>query len=135
MDLAYLPSGPAASTVDADFFRCLRSLHYIISGDDEVKAAAMRSILDALLEGKSSWAEVQVGRTQVGDGAADPSSDGLVVLDLLQVTLIPTFDSLPMHDWYQDTHERQRELKITVLGSNSTVAMQGETFPACKVEF
>ena len=40
-----------------------------------------------------------------------------------------------MHDWYQDTHERQRELAITVLGSNSTVAMQEETFPACKVEF
>lgn len=52
-----------------------------------------------------------------------------------QVTLIPTFDSLTMHDWYQETHERQRELGITVLGSNSTVAMQDETFPACKVEF
>lgn len=52
-----------------------------------------------------------------------------------QVTLIPTFDSLTMHEWYQETHERQRELGITVLGSNSTVAMQEETFPACKVEF
>lgn len=52
-----------------------------------------------------------------------------------QVTLIPTFDSLVMHEWYQETHERQQELGITVLGSNSTVAMQDETFPACKVEF
>lgn len=52
-----------------------------------------------------------------------------------QVTLIPTFDSLAMHEWYHETHERQRELLITVLGSNSTVAMQEETFPACKVEF
>lgn len=60
MDLAYLPSGAAASTLDADFFRRLRSLHYVISGDDEVKAAAMRSILDALLEGKASWPEVEV---------------------------------------------------------------------------
>uniref|UniRef100_H3CGJ7 Microtubule-associated protein 1Sa n=1 Tax=Tetraodon nigroviridis TaxID=99883 RepID=H3CGJ7_TETNG len=110
VDLAYLPSGPAASTVDSDFFRRLRSLHYIISGDDEVKEAAMRSILDALLEGKSSWPEVQA-------------------------TLIPTFDSLPMHDWYREAHDRLGQLKITVLGSNSTVAMQEETFPACKVEF
>ncbi|TNM88111.1 hypothetical protein fugu_006332 [Takifugu bimaculatus] len=110
VDLAYLPSGRAAATVDAEFFRCLRSLHYIISGDDDVKPVAMRSILDALLEGKSSWPEVQV-------------------------TLIPTFDSLPMHDWYQDAHSRLKELLITVLGSNSTVAMQEETFPACKVEF
>ncbi|XP_041647056.1 microtubule-associated protein 1B [Cheilinus undulatus] len=110
VDLAYLPSGPASSSVDLEFFRRLRSSHYIVSGDEPVKEAAMRSILDALLEGKSSWPE-------------------------LQVTLIPTFDSLAMHDWYQETHDRQRELSITVLGSNSTVAMQEETFPACKVEF
>ncbi|XP_054458636.1 microtubule-associated protein 1B [Anoplopoma fimbria] len=110
VDLAYLPSGCASSTVDLDLFRRLRSSYYIISGDDPVKEEAMRSILDALLEGKSSWPEVQV-------------------------TLIPTFDSLAMHEWYQETHDRQKELSITVLGSNSTVAMQEETFPACKVEF
>ncbi|KAM3876306.1 microtubule-associated protein 1S [Diretmus argenteus] len=110
LDLAYLPSGCTFSTVDVDFFRRLRSSCYIVSGDDPVKEVVMRSILDALLEGKTCWPEVQV-------------------------TLIPTFDSLAMHEWYQETHDRQRELSITVLGSNSTVAMQEETFPACKVEF
>ncbi|XP_015254506.1 PREDICTED: microtubule-associated protein 1S [Cyprinodon variegatus] len=110
VDLAYLPSGAASSTVDQDLFRRLRSSYYIISGDDPVKEEMMRSILDGLLEGKSSW----------------PS---------IPVTLIPTFDSMVMHEWYQETHERQRELNLTVLGSNSTVAMQDETFPACKVEF
>lgn len=135
VDLAYLPSGPAAATVDAEFFRCLRSLHYIISGDDDVKPAAMRSILDALLDGKSSWPEVEVGEVKVNDASDGLFCDRLVLLDLLQVTLIPTFDSLPMHDWYQDAHSRLKELVVTVLGSNSTVAMQEETFPACKVEF
>lgn len=110
VDLAYLPSGSASSTVDPDLFRRLRSSYYIVSGDDLVKEESMRSILDALLDGKSSWPDVQV-------------------------TLIPTFDSLAMHEWYQETHDRQRELQVTVLGSNSTVAMQDETFPACKVEF
>ncbi|XP_017259902.2 microtubule-associated protein 1B [Kryptolebias marmoratus] len=110
IDLAYLPSGSASSTVDQNLFRHLRSSYYIISGDDPVKAATMRSILDSLLEGKSSWPDVPV-------------------------TLIPTFDSLAMHEWYQETHERQREMSVTVLGSNSTVAMQDDTFPACKVEF
>ncbi|NXR28025.1 MAP1S protein, partial [Cinclus mexicanus] len=71
----------------------------------------LRPLLDALLTGKHQWG-----------------------IDI-QVTLIPTFDSLVMHEWYQETHERQQELGITVLGSNSTVAMQDETFPACKVEF
>ncbi|XP_054646359.1 microtubule-associated protein 1B isoform X2 [Dunckerocampus dactyliophorus] len=110
VDLAYLPSGSASSTVTSDFFRQLRSSYYVVSGDEPVKAVAMRSILDALLDGKSSWPD-------------------------LQVTLIPTFDSVAMHEWYQETHEQQKQLSITVLGSNSTVAMQEETFPACKVEF
>ncbi|XP_010217797.1 PREDICTED: microtubule-associated protein 1S [Tinamus guttatus] len=89
----------------------VRSLCYVESGDDHLKEGVMRSILDALLAGKHQW-----------------GTD-------IQVTLIPTFDSLVMHEWYQETHERQQELGITVLGSNSTVAMQDETFPACKVEF
>uniref|UniRef100_A0A3B1IU13 Microtubule associated protein 1S n=1 Tax=Astyanax mexicanus TaxID=7994 RepID=A0A3B1IU13_ASTMX len=110
LDLAYLPSGFAASTIDVEFFRRVRSSCYIISGEDPYKESNMRPILDALLEGKVAWPDVQV-------------------------TLIPTFDSLTMHDWYRETHERQREMAITVLGSNSTVAMQEETFPACKVEF
>uniref|UniRef100_A0A3Q3EBX6 Microtubule associated protein 1S n=1 Tax=Hippocampus comes TaxID=109280 RepID=A0A3Q3EBX6_HIPCM len=110
VDLAYLPSGAASSTVDADFFRRLRSSYYVVSGEDRAKTAAVRRILDALLDGKSGWPEAQV-------------------------TLIPTFDSAAMHEWYQDTHERQKQLSVTVLGSNSTVAMQEETFPACKVEF
>ncbi|XP_042372692.1 microtubule-associated protein 1B, partial [Plectropomus leopardus] len=110
VDLAYLPSGCASSSVDQELFRRLRSSYYIISGDDPVKEKVMRSLLDALLDGKSSWPDIQV-------------------------TLIPTFDSLAMHEWYQETHERQRDLSVTVLGSNSTVAMQDETFPACKVEF
>ncbi|XP_056133589.1 microtubule-associated protein 1B [Lampris incognitus] len=110
LDLAYLPSSCASTTVDVEFFKRLRSSCYIISGDDPLKESVMRTILDALLEGKTVWPEVQV-------------------------TLIPTFDSLTMHEWYQETHDRQRELSITVLGSNSTVAMQEETFPACKVEF
>ncbi|XP_017159860.1 microtubule-associated protein 1S isoform X2 [Poecilia reticulata] len=110
VDLAYLPSGSASSTIDHGLFKRLRASYYIISGDDPAKEAAMRRILEGLLVGKSSWPD-------------DP------------VTLIPTFDSLAMHEWYQETHERQQQLAVTVLGSNSTVAMQDETFPACKVEF
>lgn len=60
LDLAYLPSGSAASTVDVEFFRRLRSSCYIISGDEPHKKTAMRSILDSLLEGKACWPDVQV---------------------------------------------------------------------------
>ncbi|KAF1374663.1 hypothetical protein PFLUV_G00231440 [Perca fluviatilis] len=111
VDLAYIPSGASSPTVSVDFFRCVRSSCYIISGDSPEKEELMRHTLDALLDAKLSWP------------------------DTMQVTVIPTFESVPMQEWYQQTLDRQKELGITVLGSNSTVAMQDETFPACKIEF
>uniref|UniRef100_A0A8D3AV36 Microtubule-associated protein 1Sb n=1 Tax=Scophthalmus maximus TaxID=52904 RepID=A0A8D3AV36_SCOMX len=112
VDLAYIPSGSSSPTVSVDFFRCVRSSCYIVSGDSPEREQLMRHTLDALLDGKTSWP------------------------DAMQVdTLIPTFESVPMQEWYQQTLDKQKELGITVLGSNSTVAMQDETFPACKIEF
>lgn len=111
LELAYIPGSTSAQKVDEDFFRYVRSQCYVISGEDHIKESVMRGILDALLLGKQHWAHDT------------------------QVTLIPTFDSLVMHEWYTETLEQQQELGVTVLGSNSTVAMQDETFPACKVEF
>ncbi|MEQ2160769.1 hypothetical protein GOODEAATRI_002810 [Goodea atripinnis] len=111
VDLTYIPSGASSPTVTVDFFRCIRSSCYIISGNSMEREELMRKTLDALLHGKTSWPEI------------------------MQVTVIPTFESVSMQEWYQQTLDRQRELNITVLGSNSTVAMQDETFPACKIEF
>uniref|UniRef100_A0A3Q2P891 Microtubule-associated protein 1Sb n=1 Tax=Fundulus heteroclitus TaxID=8078 RepID=A0A3Q2P891_FUNHE len=111
VDLTYIPSGASSPTVTVDFFRCIRSSCYIISGNSPEREELMRETLDALLDGKTSWPGV------------------------MQVTVIPTFESASMQEWYQQTLDRQRELSITVLGSNSTVAMQDETFPACKIEF
>ncbi|RVE57353.1 hypothetical protein OJAV_G00215330 [Oryzias javanicus] len=111
VDLAYIPSGASAPTVTVDFFRCVRSSCYIVSGNSPEREELMRQTLDVLLDGKASWP------------------------DAVQVTLIPTFESVSMQEWYQHTLDRQRELNVTVLGSNSTVAMQDETFPACKIEF
>ncbi|KAM4724529.1 microtubule-associated protein 1S-like [Anableps anableps] len=111
VDLTYIPSGASSPTVTVDFFRCIRSSCYIISGNSPEREELMRETLDALLDGKTSWPEI------------------------MQVTVIPTFESMSMQEWYQQTLDRQRELNITVLGSNSTVAMQEETFPACKIEF
>lgn len=111
VDLAYIPSGASSPTVNVDFFRCIRSSCYIVSGDSPEREELLKQTLDALLDSKTSWPET------------------------MQVTVIPTFESVPMQEWYQQTLERQKELGITVLGSNSTVAMQDETFPACKIEF
>jgi microtubule-associated protein 1 len=135
-----------------EFFRRLRSSCYIVSGNEHLKESVMRPILDALLDGKTAWPDVQVTLSPLlllflifricstlskvlSTSMCSCSHFYLPIYLSTQVTLIPTFDSLTMHEWYQETHERQGELGITVLGSNSTVAMQEETFPACKVEF
>lgn len=60
LDLAYLPSGVARTSVDVAFFHRLRSSCYIISGDEPQTEPSLRGILDALLEGKASWPLTQV---------------------------------------------------------------------------
>lgn len=55
VDLAYIPSGSSSPTVTVDFFRCIRSSCYIISGNSPEQEELMRQTLDALLDGKTFW--------------------------------------------------------------------------------
>ncbi|XP_076613533.1 microtubule-associated protein 1B [Chaetodon auriga] len=110
MDLVYIPNHCSAKNVDAEFFKRVRSFYYVVSGNDQTAQEPSRAVLDALLEGKAQWD------------------------NNLQVTLIPTHDTDVMREWYQETHDKQQELNIMVLASSSTVVMQDESFPACKIE-
>ncbi|XP_066199346.1 microtubule-associated protein 1A isoform X1 [Saccopteryx leptura] len=111
VDLAYIPNHCSGKTADLDFFRRVRASYYVVSGNDPPNGEPSRAVLDALLEGKAQWGEN------------------------LQVTLIPTHDTEVTREWYQQTHEQQQQLNILVLASSSTVVMQDESFPACKIEF
>uniref|UniRef100_A0A8C0G799 Microtubule associated protein 1A n=1 Tax=Chelonoidis abingdonii TaxID=106734 RepID=A0A8C0G799_CHEAB len=111
VDLAYIPNHCSGKNTDLEFFKRVRASYYVVSGNDPVNGEPSRAVLDALLEGKSQWGEN------------------------LQVTLIPTHDTEVTREWYQQTHEKQQELNIMVLASSSTVVMQDESFPACKIEF
>ncbi|KAK5622986.1 hypothetical protein CRENBAI_021577 [Crenichthys baileyi] len=111
VDLAYIPNHCSAKNVDQEFFKRIRSAYYVVSGNDAAGGEPSRVVLDALLDAKAQWGSN------------------------LQVTLIPTHDTEVTRDWYQQTHERQQELNIMVLASSSTVVMQDESFPACKIEF
>ncbi|KAG2466839.1 MAP1B protein, partial [Polypterus senegalus] len=110
LDLVYIPNHCNAKNVDAEFFKRVRSSYYVISGNDTTAEEPSKAVLDALLEGKAQWS------------------------NNLQVTLIPTHDSDVMREWYRQTHEKQQDLNIMVLASSSTVVMQDESFPACKIE-
>ncbi|KAM4720094.1 microtubule-associated protein 1B [Anableps anableps] len=110
MDLVYIPNHCSAKNVDAEFFKRVRSSYYVVSGNNQTTQEPSRAVLDALLEGKAQWG------------------------NSMQVTLIPTHDTDVMREWYQETHDKQQELNIMVLASSSTVVMQDESFPACKIE-
>ncbi|KFQ27056.1 Microtubule-associated protein 1B, partial [Mesitornis unicolor] len=110
LDLVYIPNHSNSKNVDVEFFKRVRSSYYVVSGNDSVAEEPSRAVLDSLLEGKAQWESN------------------------MQVTLIPTHDSEVMREWYQDTHEKQQDLNIMVLASSSTVVMQDESFPACKIE-
>ncbi|NXO01694.1 MAP1B protein, partial [Rhinopomastus cyanomelas] len=110
LDLVYIPNHSNSKNVDVEFFKRVRSSYYVVSGNDSAAEEPSRAVLDSLLEGKAQW------ETN------------------MQVTLIPTHDSEVMREWYQETHEKQQDLNIMVLASSSTVVMQDESFPACKIE-
>ncbi|XP_072310662.1 microtubule-associated protein 1B [Eucyclogobius newberryi] len=110
MDLVYIPNHCSAKNVNAEFFKSVRSSYYVISGNNQTVQEPSKAVLDALLEGKSDWEHN------------------------MQVTLIPTHDTDVLREWYQETHDKQQELNIMVLASSSTVVMQDESFPACKIE-
>ncbi|XP_034986731.2 microtubule-associated protein 1A [Zootoca vivipara] len=111
VDMAYIPNHCSGKNTDQEFFKRVRASYYVMSGNDPGSGEPSRAVLDALLEGKAQWGEN------------------------LQVTLIPTHDTEVTREWYQQTHEKQQELSIMVLASSSTVVMQDESFPACKIEF
>ncbi|KAM7024326.1 microtubule-associated protein 1B isoform 6-T6 [Acridotheres tristis] len=110
LDLVYIPNHSNSKNVDVEFFKRVRSSYYVVSGNDAAAEEPSRAVLDSLLEGKAQWESN------------------------MQVTLIPTHDSEVMREWYQETHEKQQDLNIMVLASSSTVVMQDESFPACKIE-
>ncbi|XP_069737406.1 microtubule-associated protein 1B-like [Phaenicophaeus curvirostris] len=110
LDLVYIPNHSNSKNVNVEFFKRVRSSYYVVSGNDSAAEEPSRAVLDSLLEGKAQWESN------------------------MQVTLIPTHDSEVMRKWYQETHEKQKDLNIMVLASSSTVVMQDESFPACKIE-
>ncbi|KFO24705.1 Zinc finger protein 420 [Fukomys damarensis] len=57
----------------------------------------------------------------------------LQVLDEREVTLVPTFESVAMRKWFEETSAQQQALGVRVLGSSSMVFTEDEAFPACKL--
>lgn len=104
LDLAYLPSGGSASLVDEEFFRRVRSLCYVISGQGQHKEEGMRAVLDALLAGKQQWDR----DLQVCDHPRASDSLGTGWGQRLLVELTQRREWVPQIQLYFQGHEERR---------------------------
>ncbi|XP_005062645.2 PREDICTED: microtubule-associated protein 1S-like [Ficedula albicollis] len=122
---AVCPPSPVARTPKSD-----RSVNFDLTptgllnhgaedpcGSSEEKTLEMMSPASS---GPASAGHTPFHQSPVEDGAEEAGAGGdrvsWVSFMVFRggVTLIPTFDSLVMHEWYQETHERQQELGITL---------------------
>ena len=59
MDLAYVPHHGDANYTDIEFFKRVRARYYVFSGVEP-----SRAVFDALLEGKKTWENKDLGKTK-----------------------------------------------------------------------
>lgn len=82
MDLAYIPNHCNAKNTDHEFFKKVRASYYVVSGNDPSNGEPSRTVLDALLEGKSQWGEnlqVSAGRSPFAGGVGEGESQDSMV--------------------------------------------------------
>ncbi|NXM18144.1 MAP1B protein, partial [Ploceus nigricollis] len=123
LDLVYIPNHSNRKNVDVEFFKRVRSSYYVVSGNDSAAEEPSRAVLDSLLEGKAQWdSNMQVGSSLV-------FLPGNVIFSgkQLQEARVPL-------EWAAAAGDRSSQLGCLVSQVLSTVVMQDESFPACKIE-
>ena len=97
VEVSYIPAHGNSYYVDVDFFRKVRARNYILSTEDPSE-----HVLNSLLEAKETWDEKN-----------------------LQVTIIPTYESEVMRNWFETNEENLARLKIDIMpaANYSTVTM------------
>ncbi|NXI02548.1 MAP1B protein, partial [Pachycephala philippinensis] len=124
LDLVYIPNHSNSKNVDVEFFKRVRSSYYVVSGNDAAAEEPSRAVLDSLLEGKAQWESNMQCRLQ-----PDTSLESCISA--------PHKTNIFFNKLFICSHstlEKQQDLNIMVLASSSTVVMQDESFPACKIE-
>ena len=96
VDLTYIPSHGDDQYSTVDFFKRVRARYYVLSALNP-----SLSVLNALLEGRESWNDKDV-----------------------EVTLIPTYDTITLRRWMSDNRDKLAELKLQVAPSASRCSIQ-----------
>ena len=96
VDLTYIPNHGNSSYSDVEFFKRVRARYYVLSA-----LSPKTHVLDALLEGKSTWEDKS-----------------------LRVTVIPTYDNETLRLWMSLHKEKLADAKVDIDPSASRCTIQ-----------
>ena len=96
LDMTYIPAHGNPNYCDVEFFKRVRARRYVLSS-----LSPNTQILDALLEGKSTWEDKS-----------------------LPVTVIPTYDNENLHHWMSLHKEKLTEAHVDIAPSASRCTIQ-----------
>lgn len=107
LEVCYIPAHGNGHYSDLEFFRRVRSRHYILSTQEP-----NQDLLNALVKAKESWEEKQ-----------------------LQVSIIPTYESDVLRSWFIQNEEKLAKLKIDVHPAANLATLSMDDLPdfSCQV--
>lgn len=118
LDLIYVPHHGNSKYVSADFFKRVRARNYVFSGTDPSK-----EVLNALIEGKQAWEDQDLGEYHT---FYKHLFANIIKYIIIEVTIIPTYDTDTLGQWVAENEELLTKLKIDLSPSASrcTIKLQ-----------
>lgn len=118
LDLIYVPHHGNSKYVSADFFKRVRARNYVFSGTDPSK-----EVLNALIEGKQAWEDQDLGEN---NKVYNHLFANIIKYIIIEVTIIPTYDTDTLGQWVAENEELLTKLKIDLSPSASrcTIKLQ-----------
>jgi len=118
LDLIYVPHHGNSKYVSADFFKRVRARNYVFSGTDPSK-----EVLNALIEGKQAWEDQDLGEYHK---VYNHLFANIIKYIIIEVTIIPTYDTDTLGQWVSENEELLTKLKIDLSPSASrcTIKLQ-----------
>jgi hypothetical protein len=107
LEVCYIPNHGNGHYSDMEFFRRVRSRHYILSTQEPSE-----DVLNALIKAKETWEEKS-----------------------LQVSIIPTYESEQLRRWFEKNEEKLAKLKIDVHPAANLATLSMDDLPdmTCQV--
>ena len=104
-EVSYIPAHGNPYYLDSDFFKRVRARFYVLSSIEPTQ-----HVLNALLDAKQTWEDKEL---QVSNSISFVNI--LNLFEFIKVTLVPTYESDALHQWFTLNAEQLARHKIDIL--------------------